>query len=74
MVTPTVGTVFQFSQQAINEFNSFNIHDSLGRLIETFNTQDGNLWNASHMAEGIYFISASKNGQRITQKIVVKAK
>jgi WD40 repeat protein len=74
MVTPTIGTIFQLSQQALNEYDTFYIHNYQGQLITTIDTKDQSVWNASHKSEGIYFIAASKNGQRITQKIVVKAK
>jgi len=74
MVTPTIGSTFQFSNRARTEFDIFYVHNSQGRLIATLNSEDGSVWDASHLSEGIYFISASNNGQRTTQKIVVKVK
>jgi WD40 repeat protein len=72
MVTPTIGTRFQLSNEAITTFDIFFIHDSRGKRIDTFTAEDKSVWEASHLAEGVYFITASKNGQRSTQKLVVK--
>ena len=73
MVTPTIGTLFQFSQKALATFDTFYIHTEHGKLVQTLTSKSGE-WNASHLMEGIYFISASKNGRKLTQKIVVKTK
>jgi len=73
MVTPTIGTLFQFSQKALATFDTFYIHTEHGKLVQTLTSKSGE-WNASHLTEGIYFISASKNGRKLTQKIVVKTK
>lgn len=74
MVTPTIGTSFQLSDQALTAFDTFYVHNSQGKLIATIKSGDGRIWNASHLNEGIYFLTASKDGQRSVQKIVVKAK
>ena len=73
-VTPTIGTVFTLTDQAINNFDSFFVHNSLGQLVATIDPSVQRSWNASHLGEGIYFLTSIGNGQRQTQKIIVMAK
>lgn len=71
-VTPSVGTQFKISNQATTEYKSLQVYDTIGRLVETLFPEESTSWNASRLTEGIYFIIATKNGQKSTQKIIVK--
>lgn len=73
-VTPTIGTVFTLTDQAINNFDTFVIHNIQGQLVGTIDPGVQRSWNASHLAEGIYLLTSIGNGQRHTQKLVVMAK
>lgn len=74
MVTPTIGNVFTITDQAVNNFDTFYLHNTQGMLIDTIDTSINRTYNASHLAEGIYFLSALNGENRITQKIVVMFK
>jgi WD40 repeat protein len=71
-VTPSAGSQFKISDQAAAEYPSLKVFDTIGRLIDTLVPEVSMYWDASKLTEGIYFITASKNGQKSTQKIVVK--
>lgn len=73
-VTPTVGSNFNLHSEIASEYESLNVYNAMGLLVEAIILKESNQWNASHLAEGLYFLVASKNGQRFTQKIVVKVK
>ncbi|QNJ96921.1 T9SS type A sorting domain-containing protein [Constantimarinum furrinae] len=72
LVTPTIGTSFRISEMALQKFDEFRVYDSNGKLTVTHLRADGNTLNTIHLSEGIYFISASKDGHRFIQKVVVK--
>lgn len=71
-VTPSVGTRFRISDEAALRYKSMQVFDTIGRLVETLEPETSRIWDASKLTEGIYFITASENGQKSTQKIVVK--
>jgi len=73
-VTPTVGERFTIHSSIISEYESVEIFDLSGKRVETMKLGDTLYWEAGDRAEGIYFVVASNNGSRITQKIVVKKK
>jgi hypothetical protein len=73
-VTPTVGSSFELNSDIASEYESLEVYNSIGLQVETILLEESNNWDASNLAEGLYFLVASKYGQRITQKIVVKAK
>ncbi|MCW5520101.1 T9SS type A sorting domain-containing protein [Aureitalea sp. L0-47] len=74
MVTPTIGTAFTITDQAMNNYNTFYLHNTQGMLIDSIDPSINRTYNASHLAEGIYFLSATNGENRITQKIVVMFK
>lgn len=71
-VTPTVGTQFRITSEAAEQYQSIQVFDSVGKLLQTIKLEDNLIWDASSYSEGIYFIIASENGQKSTQKVVVK--
>ncbi len=71
-VTPTIGTQFQISNEAASVYKSLQVFDTIGRKVATLVPSKNMLWDASKLAEGIYFIVASENGQKSTQKIAVR--
>lgn len=71
-VTPSIGTQFRISDEAAMRYDSLQVYDTIGRLVDTLEPGTSMNWDASKLIEGIYFITASENGQKSTQKIVVK--
>ncbi len=71
-VTPSIGTQFRISDEAAMRYDTIQVFDTIGRLVETLEPETSMNWDASKLIEGIYFITASENGQKSTQKIVVK--
>ncbi|NND62833.1 MAG: T9SS type A sorting domain-containing protein [Flavobacteriaceae bacterium] len=73
LVTPTMGTQFEFTQQAISHFQEIQIFDVLGTLVDSVSIAEGSIWDAQRLSEGIYFMVATgESGLKTTQKIVVK--
>jgi len=71
-VTPTVGNRFTLNQSVISEYEALNIYNVSGVIIDTIDTRNSSIWNASKYSEGLYFISVTKGGKKATQKIVIK--
>lgn len=73
LVSPTVGSSFNFNPVIASDFTTMEIYHSSGKLVDTIDLSSTSLWNARSNAEGIYYLVAiSKTGKRSTQKIVVK--
>ena len=74
-VTPTIGTEFSINPDMAINFRTLDIFDVNGALIETVNLSINQVWKANHLAEGVYFmVATTPNGQKASQKIVVKRK
>ncbi len=73
-VTPTFGTIFQLNKEVANNFNSLKIYDSNGKLVTNLSPVNDEIWDASSVAEGIYFIVAIKSGKSFSQKVLVRKK
>ncbi len=73
-VTPTLGTTFLLNNKTTKNYESLKVYDSSGKLVAELFPEKDQIWDASPLAEGIYFIVAIKNNQRLSQKIVVQKK
>ncbi len=71
-VTPTVGQSFSIGAHINSEFEQLSVYSISGKLIETLHLNEQSSWEASGYADGVYFIVANKNGQRLTQKVIVR--
>lgn len=71
-VTPTIGNNFSFNRAVISDYSELAIYNISGRLVETISLKDNEYWNASQYSEGLYFITAIKDGKKAVQKIIVK--
>lgn len=71
-LTPTIGDMFLLNNAIVNEYDVLEVYNNFGQLVETLIPTDDTFWDASAYAEGMYFIIGNKNGQRNSQKIIVK--
>lgn len=67
-VTPSIGTAFFISKDAARLFETIRIYDTQGKLITTISTDETPHWDASQLAEGIYFLKAESTTQRVIVK------
>ncbi|MBZ0328047.1 MAG: T9SS type A sorting domain-containing protein [Altibacter sp.] len=73
-VTPTIGNRFLINSLAVQSFETLEVYNNSGTLVDTIVLSDSTEWDASKNAEGIYFIVARQGTDRATQKIIVKKK
>lgn len=71
-VTPTVGTQFNFNESLVTEYQNLQVFAIDGRLMETILLEKTHFLDTSTYSEGLYFLTAEKDGRRFTQKIIVK--
>ncbi len=73
-VTPSVGVHFQVSNQQVAETASaLEIHNSTGMFISKINFADSTSWDASNLANGVYYLTAKlPEGKIARQKVVVQ--
>lgn len=74
LVTPSIGTEFRITDNARLRYGSLEIYDTTGKLIATLNGDEDNVWQASSLTEGLYFVVGIDQGEKTTQKIVVHKK
>lgn len=73
-VTPTIGNRFLINSLAIQSFETLEVYNNSGALVDTIVLSETTQWDASKNAEGIYFIVARQGTDKATQKIIVKKK
>ncbi|HFA51050.1 MAG TPA: T9SS type A sorting domain-containing protein [Bacteroidetes bacterium] len=75
-VRPTVGERFQIEKTGgLKEATSFEVFNSAGEFIEKINFADSTVWNASALADGVYFVVVKlPDGAVARQKVVVQKK
>ena len=71
LVTPSIGSQFTLFNEGFNTVDRLQIYDTTGRLVTELDTNNL-VWNASQMAEGVYFVVANNGVNKRTQKIIVK--
>jgi len=72
-VTPTLGNYFVVNPKIASPYQSIEIYNVLGTIVDKWNLSERTHWNAQDHAEGIYFLVATTpNGQKASQKIVIK--
>ncbi len=73
-VTPSVGVLFEIATpDAFNILRSFEVHSSSGMFVSKTNFIDSTSWDASNLADGIYYITAKlSDGKIARQKVVVQ--
>jgi len=71
-VVPTVGNRFSFSSTIISNFESLQLYDVYGRLVQILDPNENSVWDASNLSEGVYFISAFNTRIKATQKIIIE--
>ena len=74
LVTPTMGTRFNFTPAFQNKYNELRVYNIQGKLMTTIQTVEKNNFDASGYTEGIYFLIAQNNTESAIQKIIVKNK
>ncbi|HIB49141.1 MAG TPA: T9SS type A sorting domain-containing protein [Flavobacteriaceae bacterium] len=71
IVSPSVGTVFNLLEAAKNRFDTIQIFNTSGRLIDTLSPKQQQ-WSGLRVTEGTYLVVGMSQGRKTTQKIVVK--
>ncbi|MDC8003226.1 T9SS type A sorting domain-containing protein [Aureisphaera galaxeae] len=72
IMVPTMGTVFEISSRLAANFESLLVYSISGALVEEIDLAQTLLWDASHLASGLYFIrTTGTNGTSLTQKLLV---
>ena len=72
-VVPSVGSKFKLSQKVDLQNNAFEVYNLNGKLVEKVKMDNDLIWNADSYSEGLYLIVATlEDGNRITQKVIVK--
>ncbi len=74
LVTPTIGDQFLIEPTTLDTFHSLQVFDISGKKIANIDLSLTNMWSASNLKEGVYFLLASNPNKKVTQKIVVKKK
>ena len=73
LLTPSMGTRFTVNSEVVIYFSALEIFSISGKLIHAFSPSETTYWQAEDLAEGLYLaIATSENGEKITQKIIVK--
>ncbi|HMQ47057.1 MAG TPA: T9SS type A sorting domain-containing protein [Saprospiraceae bacterium] len=71
-VTPSVGTQFEFSNEALMGVK-VEVYHSSGSLVQKINLTDSTSWDASGLAAGVYYLLAKlPNGMLGRQQVVVQ--
>ena len=75
IVTPTIGSEFVFSQDAMSNFDLVTIYNYAGVIVGQISLENRSKLNAARFAEGLYFLTAQdSDGQTFIQKIIVHNK
>jgi len=70
-ITPTIGKLFTISSKDEN-LQKATVHDITGKLVDTVDLLNTTQWNASHLKEGIYFMTLfTHTNIKKTKKIIV---
>lgn len=71
LVTPTMGSIFKINFVEAQHLKSLEVVSILGQKVTDIDITK-EIWDASALNEGIYFLVAKQNGISFTQKIVLK--
>ncbi len=73
-VTPSVGKHFQISKpEGLQAVSSVEVYNSAGKLVRKINLANNTDWDASNLADGIYYLTAElPDGTMARQKMVVQ--
>jgi hypothetical protein len=71
-VVPTIGAHFRFESQGDYDPEMLEIYNTLGQRVTIWPLRTNPVWDASAIAEGVYFVTATVNGKIMRHKIVVK--
>lgn len=75
IATPSIGSRFSINPKMALNFRAIDVYDVNGSLVTSIELSNTPLWNAQDLSEGIYFmVATTPNGQKASQKIVVKRK
>jgi hypothetical protein len=75
IATPSIGTQFSINPKMALNFRTINVYDVHGALVTSIELSNTPIWNAQELSEGVYFmVATTPNGQKASQKIIVKRK
>ena len=75
IATPSIGSQFSINPKMALNFRSIEVYDVNGALVTSIELSNTPVWYAQDLSDGIYFLVATTpNGQKASQKIVVKSK
>lgn len=73
LVTPSIGTSFMVNSVVALGISTLEIFSISGKLMQSIDLTETTEWHAKGLSEGFYLaVATTENGQKITQKIVVK--
>jgi hypothetical protein len=70
-ITPSIGVAFTLHGKSIANFDSVTVYNNLGIAVKELSLENTS-WDASRLAEGIYYVVGTSSGKKSTQKIIVK--
>ena len=73
-VTPTYGKIFQLNNETTKSFKSLKVYDSSGKLAANLSPETDQIWDASNLTEGIYYVVGITKNKEVTQRIIVQKK